>query len=386
MRRFGVTPRGNRFKARPYVPGCGHVYVGTFDTEEEATKAALALLDEERRLPSRETVASFSGRWVKDFPRPKESTNDTYTSAADRFAAHLGERLMHRITSRDARAYVADHPADRFALSAMFGDARREGIVLTNPFSQLRTPRSRGRKNIAPITVEELELLASLALTEHGDELGLVVRAAIVVAAFTGVRPGELCGLEWRDVDLENGEAKVRRQIRRGRETTPKTGRPRTVFLPPPAVEELRRLPERRIVCAVTGGHPVFPAKSNRRLSNHDLSAHWRPVRAAFEARLTSERLGQFQACKGALDFYALRHFCATHLVEQGVEAWVVAKQLGHGDGGRLVQETYGHPRDEIAQERLRQAFEGHETQRAAVETSPRLQLPSLVTLPGGAR
>ncbi|MGH2973885.1 MAG: tyrosine-type recombinase/integrase [Solirubrobacterales bacterium] len=389
MSQYGVTPIGKRFKSRPYVQGHGHVYAGTFDTEEEATKAALAVLEEERRLLRRETVASFSERWVRDFPRPKESTNDAYASAAGRFAAHLGERLMHRVTPRDARAYVADHPADRFALSAMFGDARREGISLTNPFSQLRTPRGRGRKDIAPITVEELETITDLALQVHGEDFGTVVRAAILVAAHTGIRPGELCGLEWRDVDPVNEELAVRRQIVKGCETTPKSGRTRTVFLPPTAAEALDALPVRHVTCPVTGGRVVFPGRADHRLQARELSECWQPIRRAFEAGLSVARHREFQAVKGALDFYALRHFCATRLVEQGIESWIVARQLGHEDGGRLVDETYAHPRDEVARAKLREAFEGHETERAtspvAAPSRPQPR-PSLVALPGGAR
>jgi integrase len=37
---------------------------------------------------------------------------------------------------------------------------------------------------------------------EEGPELGLFLRLAVVL----GARRGELCGLKWRDVELENGE------------------------------------------------------------------------------------------------------------------------------------------------------------------------------------
>jgi hypothetical protein len=36
------------------------------------------------------------------------------------------------------------------------------------------------------------------------------------------------------------------------------------------------------------------------------------------------------------MDFYELRHFCATHLLELGVSHADVAVQLGHTDGGAL--------------------------------------------------
>ena len=58
------------------------------------------------------------------------------------------------------------------------------------------------------------------------------------------------------------------------------------------------------------------------------------------------------------MDFYELRHFCATHLLELGVSHADVAIQLGHTDGGALVMSTYGHPSEDLARERLKRAYE----------------------------
>ena len=57
------------------------------------------------------------------------------------------------------------------------------------------------------------------------------------------------------------------------------------------------------------------------------------------------------------MDFYELRHFCATHLLELGVSHADVAVQLGHTDGGALVMSTYGHPSEDAARERLKRAY-----------------------------
>jgi hypothetical protein len=57
---------------------------------------------------------------------------------------------------------------------------------------------------------------------------------------------------------------------------------------------------------------------------------------------------------------YDLRHFCGHHLyVRMGLPARVVAVQLGHNDGGRLVEQLYGHG-DVGALDELRTAWMGH--------------------------
>src|ERR1019366_9309263 len=60
------------------------------------------------------------------------------------------------------------------------------------------------------------------------------------------------------------------------------------------------------------------------------------------------------------INYYELRHFCATHLLELGVAHADVAAQLGHTDGGALVTSTYGHPSEDAARERLKRAYAGN--------------------------
>jgi hypothetical protein len=72
---------------------------------------------------------------------------------------------------------------------------------------------------------------------------------------------------------------------------------------------------------------------------------HWNPVRRAVG-------LGDVSL------YLATRHFYgwyALNVLE--LPAHVIALQLGHDDGGRLVRELYGHPDAAIARKRTRDAF-----------------------------
>ncbi|WP_280351014.1 tyrosine-type recombinase/integrase [Pseudomonas sp. BN414] len=60
---------------------------------------------------------------------------------------------------------------------------------------------------------------------------------------YTGLRPGELCALACEDINLAAGTLQVQRAITsRGTFKVPKTGKPRTVMLLPPALEACRTL------------------------------------------------------------------------------------------------------------------------------------------------
>ena len=92
-----------------------------------------------------------------------------------------------------------------------------------------------------PLSASEARKLLEAA---GGDRL----EALYVLAIHTGMRRGELLGLKWSDVDLENSRIGIRRTLTRtdgGKRYTlgdPKTKRShRTVRITPQAVEALRR-------------------------------------------------------------------------------------------------------------------------------------------------
>jgi integrase len=177
--------------------------------------------------------------------------------------------------------------------------------------------------------------LADHALDCHGD-FGPTFRAMVLFAAYVGLRPGELFALERKDI--VGDEVLIRRNLDgTGQLKAPKNGRERVVILPPPAREALAD------VAARIDEPWLFLTPRGRRFSKGSLLYYWRPVRAAFG--------------RPEMDFYELRHFCATHLLELGVSPSDVAVQLGHRDGGALVMSTYGHPAEDSARERLKRAY-----------------------------
>jgi hypothetical protein len=73
--------RGKRWTASGYDRGLRQkVHLGTFGTRREAA-AAKAEHKLKSRPMGRETIETFAGRWVRDYPRPRRSSN---TSNAER--------------------------------------------------------------------------------------------------------------------------------------------------------------------------------------------------------------------------------------------------------------------------------------------------------------
>lgn len=335
-----------RYRVNVYMGKTRGRKTGTCDIRAEAKKLERRFEEERGRTTAgpagREwTCEAWVDYWLANFPRPSGSTNRTYRYAVAAFKSDFVGVKLRSLDRLAVREWAIDQPKSNLRpLRAMLYDARDAGVLTENPFADLRFAQSRGRKDLVVITLKQLERLKECAIAEHGD-YGYAFAAMIEFAAWTGMRPGEIFALERADVDFRRGEIHVRRNLDGAGvvQAYTKNGRQRRIVLP--EVDSLRsalaRMPER------IDTPLMFVGKRGTMFRRPKLYDYWSPVRAA--------------AGLSDMDFYELRHWCATQLLEMGVMPNDVAVQLGHTDGGKLVMETYGHPSDELARERVRAAF-----------------------------
>ena len=98
------------------------------------------------------------------------------------------------------------------ALRAMFTDARHAGLIENNPFTGLRLRGTGWAENLDVLPERDVHRLCDCALEVWDGEVGLTMRALISVAAFVGMRPAEIYGMRWSDIDLRAEEIHVERQ------------------------------------------------------------------------------------------------------------------------------------------------------------------------------
>lgn len=166
--------------------------------------------------------------------------------------------------------------------------------------------------------------------------------ALYVVAVTTGMRRGELLGLRWSDVTLDElATLRVARQLQRLRDgsglqfVSPKSGKGRTIRLAPRTVEALKAHRARQaeeklragslyedggLVFATEVGTPLEPSNVDRR---------------SFKPLLEKAGLPDMR-------FHDLRHTCATVLLSEGVNPKFVQELLGHADI-KMTLGTYSH-------------------------------------------
>lgn len=145
------------------------------------------------------------------------------------------------------------------------------------------------------------------------------VRAMIITACYTGMRVGELLGLEWKNIDIDRKIIVVEKSLVKGRLTTPKNGKTRVIPLSPVVVTALSGLNNK--------GKYVFRTTGDPKCAYH------------FSYRCLQK------ICKKArvrsVGWHIFRHSFASHLVTGGAPIRAVQLLLGHSTVE--MTERYAH-------------------------------------------
>ncbi|MGZ4491383.1 MAG: tyrosine recombinase XerC [Nocardioidaceae bacterium] len=289
-----------------------------------------ALADYERHLRSERDLTEHTVRaYLGDI------------SAMLAHAALLGHTELSTLDVRTLRSWLAKQQTLGRARTTMARRATavrvftawalRTGRVGTDPAALLGSPKAHRALPPALRVDEVRELLDAAA--EHAADGSPVGRRDVAVLELlyaTGIRVGELCGLDVDDLDHER---RVVRVFGKGRKE-------RTVPYGRPAERALDAwLGTGRPALAVVGSGPaLFLGVRGRRVDQ-------RAVRSMVHARLAE--------VPGAPDLgpHGLRHTAATHLLEGGADLRSVQELLGHAS--LATTQIYTH----VTTDRLRQAY-----------------------------
>lgn len=332
-RRGGWVAKFERRGKQVWVPG------GPWKTKLQAQTAETRHREALDARRSSETCASFAERWLIEWPRKASATRALYKQAADRFAAEFGGTLLGDVDVLSARSWALGVPRNLSKIiGTMYEDARNVGLVESNPFSNMRLPATEKTAEVSPPSLEEFRALLAGCMVFGG--YAAEFRSLVTFTAWSGLRAGEVMGLQWDDID---GDLIHVRRSRKddGTYGRPKNGKERDVpFLP--AARVLDQVPRR------PDDPFIFHTPKGEVLKKGNLSYLWRAMRDA--SGTTPDRLA---AELKPIRFHDLRHFCATQLLEKGASHFDVSVMLGHEDGGALVMARYGHPSKDEARRRL---------------------------------
>ena len=299
------------------------------------------------------TLGALIERWLELGGPAAASTRQVYAGyIKNQIKPHLWDVRLDRLKVADLdRWYLMlresglkpasirkAHTIVRAALS----QGARWGWVPVN-VAALAKPPTVAKPVIATPTAQAVKRLVEFIAPEDRD-FATYVR----VSGVTGARPGEVCALQWHDIDLVSGDMHVRRRIMRSESGTypedlTKTGKTRKI---PLDSSTLRWVREHRAVCdarAEEAGVRLAP-ESFIFASSVDGRSFWRPDVVSRRFRYFREKAGM-----GAVPLYALRHQAATTMIDAGVDAKTASDRLGNSVATILSTYTRGRTEADVA-------------------------------------
>lgn len=314
--------------------------------KEVADKLAKALADREGGLVFAAEglkLGEYLRRWLEDSVKDtvRNTTYERYEQISrTHIVPTLGGIKLKALTPAHVRGLYKEKLQNLSPRSVQYihvtlhkalKQAVMDGLIARNATEAVKPPQVR-REEICPLTPEQVKMLLDAA---SGDRL----EALYVLAVHTGLRQGELLGLKWDDIDLEEGALQVRRALTTAkggpRLATPKTkGSRRRVSLTGAAVDALKAHLGRQLEEIDRAGSLwrenglVFASETGEPLDRRNVTTY------LFKPLLKRAGLPKVR-------FHDLRHTCATLLLTKNVNPKVM-EMLGHSSIS-ITLDTYSH-------------------------------------------
>jgi integrase len=261
-------------------------------------------------------------------------TIETDRRCHERAVPWIGDVSVSRLTPELLRRMMAELTASGYAPETVaktmrwvrltLNQAVRDRRILSSPAQGLRLPQVR-RSDMRLLDAIEVDVLAAALPGRYGS--------LAIVAAYTGLRWGELAGLRVADVDMLRRRLTVRSALIEASGQTPRLGIPksstseRTITLPQVVIEALARHLER---------HPpadgmVWTTQQGGFLRRGSFGRIWRQA--------VAESVGA--PCR----IHDLRHTHASWLIAAGEHPKVIQTRLGHSSI-QVTIDRYGHLMD----------------------------------------
>ena len=275
-------------------------------------------------------------RWLNEYAAPavRPSTLHGYRNYLDKYVKPaLGDKPICKLTTAEVQQFyraVQEHgrvhenadgshalsPSTIRSLHGVFQQAMdaavRERLIAQNPTEGVTLPK----KEAVPKRILNDEQLDCFMEAIQKDD---VWHDFFYTEITTGLRLGEICGLQWKDFDAQTGTLEIRRTVHTNAGGKVSTGETKTnqgkrdITLPPSTVELLTKRKKHGL-----SQKWIFPQPLQPDQPMHPQKAYRRMKELLDEANLPDIR------------FHDLRHTFATPALTSGVDAKTLSGILGH--------------------------------------------------------
>lgn len=168
--------------------------------------------------------------------------------------------------------------------------------------------------------------------------------SGILIALYCGLRIGEICALQWTDIDFEEGILHVRKTLLRIRDLSPDAPRKTKVVIErPKTASSVRKIPV-----------PAFLLTYLKAFSSSPEAYILTGSAAYMEPRLYLSRYKRILKAAGVQEytFHTLRHTFATRWIDNGFDVKALSEILGHSSVKTTLQ-RYVHPSMESKRQQM---------------------------------
>ena len=317
----GRIARGKNEQGKPkYQYIFGH-------TKEEVQKKITEIRRQERTESCAETVAELFADWYQNNKhRIKESTGANYLMKANKhILPFFGDIAIDSVTDKEIGSFIDQKRKEGLSnryisdiivlIKSVFKFAVKIYHIF-NPTEGISLPK----KKKSEITL--LDENEQQKLQQYIAENANPTTTGIALSMSTGIRIGELCALQWKDIDLEKRILTVRKTMQRIQCSTD-TVKTKLIITEPKSETSCRTIPIPECMMKLLQN---FKGKHN----NFVLSGTEKPV----EPRVMQYRFQKIlkNAKLPSIHFHALRHIFASNCIKWGFDVKALSELLGHSN------------------------------------------------------
>lgn len=238
-------------------------------------------------------------------------------------------------------------------ISSILTSAVQWGFLLNNPASRVKPPKVE-KKEARHFEENQMEYIFELL-----EYVPIKYRAMINLSLYGGMRMGELAGLDWSDIDLDNKILKIKQssQYLPGEgiftKDTKNYSSHRVISLPNTVITLIKEYKlwqngekvklgdlwdkECTRIFTTRTGTPIFPSTSSKWFSKFIKQHNDKIMNDDFIKKEDKEKF-----LIDVVNFHGLRHTSASLLIAEGMDVVTVSKRLGHSKTSTTT-DIYAH-------------------------------------------
>lgn len=317
-----------------------------------------------------QTLQQWLKTWLNEYTRHniKQSTRATYDHFIEKhIVPELGNLSLQKITVNTIQLFYNKKTQEgrldnkgglspktirnmHNILHEALDQAVKNDLIPKNPSDYVVIPKMK-KKDIRYLTPDEQQ---SLIAACKGERLGF----SIILALYTGLRLGELLGLQWKDIDFEAHTLSVNRTFNRLKSFDINSdSKTELVIGTPKSKNSIRTIPVNKRIISEFKTHKELQDIEKSKAGNAYQDADFvfaNPIGEPIEPRTFQDFFKKIIKKSEISDanFHALRHTFATRALELQVPIKVVSQIMGHANI-QITLDTYSH----VSAEYMREAM-----------------------------